>query len=192
MGPWLRGHRVGGEVQSLVIRRFAAPRQLHDFEALVEQRVAFVEVDAERLELTGQVARAHAEDEASARQYVEGRRLFREQEGVAVRHHRRVGDQLHAGRTRGHGGEGDEGVERVVTTRTLTPRLGWDGMFVDREPIEPAALGRDGEGDVRVERQQFGLERNPPTGEVIDELQSTTYAVSPLTQCCCLFYILTA
>ena len=81
-----REHRVatGLEVPARDRDALAGPRGAHGRDRLVGEVVALVEVDAERGELAGQVARTHADDHPPARQRVERRDRLRRQERVAV------------------------------------------------------------------------------------------------------------
>ena len=73
----------------------------HRGDRLVGEVVALLEVDAERGELTREVARAHADDDPAARQRVERRDRLRGEERVAVREDQQVRLQPDPRRRRG-------------------------------------------------------------------------------------------
>lgn len=72
----MRGATIDLEVQTLVADALAGPDHPHDIDGLVEQRVAFLELDAERGELLGEIAGAHTEHDSSAAQPIERRNGF--------------------------------------------------------------------------------------------------------------------
>jgi len=88
-----------------------------DLQGLVEELVALVEVDSERVELGLEVPDPHAEHEAPVREPVEGGRRLRDEQRVAVGEHGQVGEQPDPLRDRGRVAERDERVERLVAAR---------------------------------------------------------------------------
>src|SRR5581483_10746885 len=58
------------EMAALIVKRLTGPVQCQHIERLVEQRVAFLEVDAERAELRLEIAGAHPEHEPTAGQQI--------------------------------------------------------------------------------------------------------------------------
>ena len=67
----MTGDTTGVEVPALVVDGIARPREGEHLERLIDQRVAFVEVDAQREELGLLVARAHPQLDPATREDIE-------------------------------------------------------------------------------------------------------------------------
>ena len=95
-----RPHRraARAEVAALVLERVGREREPDHVDRFVGERVAFVEVDAERGELRFEVAGGDAEDHAALRQRVEGQQRLRGEQRVAIREHHHMRLQAQPGR----------------------------------------------------------------------------------------------
>ena len=144
------------EVTALVAEWLTAPVEWQHVEHLVEQRVALVEVDAERVELRFEVAGADPEDASAARQRVDGGGGLREQERVAVRGDGQVGEQAEPLGCRGHVTERDERVERLVPARRQPPRPR-GGVLGEGEAHEPGRLGGTREFEDRSHAEEVAV-----------------------------------
>ena len=118
----------GRDPETFERHRLAGPRQLHGLQGLVEERVAYVEVDAQSSELRLHVPGTHAQFDPSARQRVERGHGFGQEERIAIRHDGQIRQEPERRRRRGDHGQTDEGIERVVTAR-LPPSLRRRGML---------------------------------------------------------------
>jgi hypothetical protein len=112
----------------------------HHGQRLFEQLVALVVVDAQRVELTAQIAGRDTEGQPPTREHVETQHTLRGEERIAIRQHHDVG--LHPQRRRRRGGERqrDERIERVMTAR-VEPLLISGRMIRDVHRVEAERLG---------------------------------------------------
>ena len=145
-GLRVRGDAAGREVAALVAHLVAGEDRVDHVERLVEERVALVEVDAERRVLRAQVARRGPEDETPLGEHIDRRDRLRQHEGVAIGQHDDVRHQLDALGDGGAEGERREGIESVVPA-AVEPLLGGRGMIGEAEGVEARALRRLGEAD---------------------------------------------
>ena len=102
-----------------------APDAADHLDRFIEERVALLEVDAQRLVLAADVAGGDGEREPSVGQRVECRRRLGHQERIAVRQHEDVGDQAQPVRDGGTEREGGERVEGVVAAG-VQPFVRWE------------------------------------------------------------------
>ena len=157
----LHRRRMGGaaierEVTPLIGDALASPDQAHDLERLVEQLVALVEVDPDRVELLTEIAGAHAEDDPAAAEAIEGGDGLREDPRVAIRQRGEVRQQPQPARRGSGESEPDEGVECVMAAR-FEPGVVRERVLGQRHRVEPrrrGSLRHRGEG---VEREQLGV-----------------------------------
>ncbi len=110
-----------GNELSFEIDRLAQPGQLEDLQVLVEAGIAGLEVDPERGELRLHVPHPGPEGQPAAREHIEGGRSLGQEKWVPVRNDRQVGQQAQPGGAERHGGQGHEGVQRVVAPGLAPP-----------------------------------------------------------------------
>ena len=149
---------AGVEVAALEGHVVAGPDRLQHVERLVEQLVALGVVDAERRELSLQVAGADGQREAAAGQHVERGGCLGDHERVAIRQHDDVRDQPQRGGVGGREAEGDERVEGVVAA-TVEPALRGRGVVGEPEAVEPRRLRGRGHGCDPGARHQIRVVR---------------------------------
>ena len=104
--------RVGNAMPLPVERhQLLGPERAHDRDLLLDALAAILEVLAQRLELDGVPADAHAEPQAPARQHVDGGRLLGDERGLPLREDQ---DARRQPQSAGHAGEKAEQHERLV------------------------------------------------------------------------------
>ena len=102
-----------GNAMPLAVDRhqLLGPERAHDRDLLLDALAAVLEVLAQRLELDGVPADAHAEPQAPARQHVDGGRLLGDEGGLPLREDQ---DARRQPQPAGHAGEKAEQHERLV------------------------------------------------------------------------------
>jgi hypothetical protein len=117
------------------------PGGLHRLQVLIHDLVAALEVDAQGLELSLEVAGAHAQSHAPTGDVVEcGHRASRD-ERIAVRQHENPGLHPQCAGGRRNEGQYDERVLRVMTA-CIEPASRGDRVIGIAAGVEAGALGR--------------------------------------------------
>ena len=108
---------VEAEELTGVLGAFVGPAALHGPERLVAPRPPTLEGDTEDLDLLAQPAHARADDDAAAREVIEGGQGLGEDHGVAVREHEDGGAEAHPLRDGGDEGERGQRLEEGARGR---------------------------------------------------------------------------
>jgi hypothetical protein len=142
------------------------PERLDRGQVVVGDRPAALEGHPERGELLAGPARAHAEDEAPARQPVEVRAHARGEQGMPVRQHDHRRAELHPVRD---AGDPRERGERVVERRrvALLDVRGDRDVVRDHQEVIAERLG-----ERRPAQERIGADRGPEVEQVDPELHA--------------------